>query len=452
MVVSMMIERHYDEEALMALLETDRAASDTHLLSCTPCAEKLESFQMIADAMRDRDVWDTREVRTEAIPATIATLRAFADRMTAEDAAADLILPELLAGSRETWMGRLHEHPEWRTAGVVRRLLVRAYDAVMTMPPDAVEITAVATEIAEHLDAAAELSDTVARLRGAAWRDHAYALYYTGRFTDAETALRAAERHFSSCAIDSYDLARVGIVKALVMRPFDRIDEAMNAASSSAKTFAAFEDFDRSASARLAEVHLLFSRGDFTTADRILRDLDARLSHTDYADTHARVLGNLGYCSRKLGKLDEAIRFFETSAALHETLGLETEVVRIRWNVAVVLGEAGRAADAMARLRALTPDMERLGMTSEAAWNALELAELLLAESRFEEVDELCRSAMQSFERAGLSYSSRAMTAVAYIREAAQQRVANRALVRKVREYIRQLPAQPNLLFAPSPE
>lgn len=448
----MMIERHYDEEALIALLETNRAATDTHLLSCNPCSEKLESFQLIAAAMRDRDVWDTREVRTEAVPATVANLRAFADRMTAEDAAADLILPELLAGARETWMPRLQEHPEWRTAGVVRRLLVRAYDAVMSMPPDAVEMTGMATHIAEHLDATAELSDTVARLRGAAWRDHAYSLYYTGRFTDAEAALRASERHLSSCAIDSYELARVGIVKALVLRPFDRIDEAMKAASSSAKTFATFNDVERSASARLAEVHLLFSRGDFTTADQILRELDAQLKRTDYVDAHARVLGNLGYCARKLGKIDEAIRFFEMAAALHESLGVETEVIRIRWNVAVVLGEAGRASDAMARLRALTPEMERLGMTSEAAWNALELAELLLAESRFEEVDELCRYAMQSFERAGLSYSSRAMTAVAYIREAAQQRVANRALVRKVREYIRQLPAQPNLLFAPLPE
>jgi hypothetical protein len=91
-------------------------------------------------------------------------------------------------------------------------------------------------------------------------------------------------------------------------------------------------------------------------------------------------------------------------------------------------------------------------MTSEAAWNALELADLLLAESRFEEVDELCHAAMQSFERAGLSYSTRALTALGYIREAAQQRVANRVLVRKVREYIRELPAQPNLLFAMMPE
>lgn len=448
----MMIERHYDEEALIALLETNRAATDTHLPSCPPCFSKFESFQMIADAMRDRDVWDTREVRTEAVPATITTLRACADRMTAEDVQADQILPELLAGPRETWMPRLQEHPEWRTAGVVRRLLVRAYDAVMTMPPDAVEMTAISTDIAEHLDPSAHPSDTVARLRGAAWRDHAYALYYTGRFTDAEAALCASERHLSYCAIDSYELARVGIVKALVLRPFDRIDEAMAAAAHSAKTFAAFNDLERSASARLAEVHLLFSRGDFTTADRLLRDLDSDLAQTDYADTHARVLGNLGYCARKLGKFDEAIRYFETAAALHESLGVQTEVVRIRWNVAVVLGEAGRVSDALERLRAITPEMERLGMTSEAAWNALELADLLLAESRFDEVDELCRAAMQSFERAGLSYSTRALTALGYIREAAQHRVANRVLVRRVREYIRELPTQPNLLFAMLPE
>lgn len=447
-----MIDRHYDEEALIALLETDRVSTDPHLTSCAPCAEKLESFQLIAEAMRDRDVWDARDLRTEGVPATVATLRNFADRMTADDLAADAILPHLLAGPRDTWMARLNEHAEWRTAGVVRRLLARAYDAVMTMPPDAVEMTAMATAIAEQLDAASQPSDTVARLRGAAWRDHAYALYYTGRFTEAEAALRASERHLSDCFVDSYDLARVGIVKALVLRPFDRIEEAKKAAAASADIFAEFADVERNASARLAEVHLLFSQGDFIAADCLLRELDAKLERTACIDTHARVLGNLGYCARKLGKFDEAIRCFETAAALLEDLGVETEVVRVRWNVAVVLGEAGRASDAVARLRALTPEMERLGLTSEVAWNALELSELLLAESRYEEVEELCRSAMQSFERAGLSYSTRALTALSYLREAAQQRVASRALVRKVRQYIRELPSQPNLLFAPLPE
>jgi hypothetical protein len=90
-------------------------------------------------------------------------------------------------------------------------------------------------------------------------------------------------------------------------------------------------------------------------------------------------------------------------------------------------------------------------MTIDAALVSLDVAEFLLAQNRYEEVEDICRSTMQAFELAGLSYTTRAMTALAYIREAASQRRADRTLVRDVREYIRELPRQPNLLFAPSP-
>jgi tetratricopeptide (TPR) repeat protein len=446
----MIIERHYDDEALIALIENKRAATDAHIPSCAPCRDKVESFRMIAEHLGDADVWDTRELRTEAVPATIATLRAFADRMVDEDARAALILPELLAGARDEWMPRLIAHPEWRTAGVVRGLLRAAYDAVMQMPPDAVAMTWMATDIAEHLPALTP--NTLAQLRGAAWRDHAYALYYTGSFAEAEAALTLAETHFSDCVVSEYEQARLGIVRSLVLRAFERFDEATAVASASAETFAFFKDASRQASARLAQVHLLFSRSDFVTAEGVLRELDQQLCDTNEFDTHARVLGNLGYCARKLGKIEEAIRYQEMSAALHSLNGTVTEVVRVRWNIAVMLAEAGRVAEAYARLTELTPEMERLGMFSEAALNALEIAELLIVEGRYSEVEDLCRRAMAAFERAGLSYTTRAMTALAYIQEAAANRKVSRELVRTVRTYIRELPAQPNLLFAHPPE
>ncbi|HUR83250.1 MAG TPA: hypothetical protein VM733_21005, partial [Thermoanaerobaculia bacterium] len=95
---AMMVERHYDDESLIAMMEADQVRRDDHLPSCTVCNEKLQSFRTISTALHDNAIWDTREVRTDPNPSTIATLRAFADRMSAEDAAASQILPELLAG------------------------------------------------------------------------------------------------------------------------------------------------------------------------------------------------------------------------------------------------------------------------------------------------------------------------------------------------------------------
>jgi tetratricopeptide (TPR) repeat protein len=446
-----MIERHYDDEALISLLESERADADVHLPACKPCSAKIVSFKMISDALADRDVWDTREVRTEAVPATIATLRAFADRMTDEDSRAEAALQELLLGSREEWLPRLKQNPEWWTAGVVRKLIDRAYAAVVTMPPDAVEMTTVATTIAEQLDPLDHPSDTVPRLRGSAWRDRAYALYYTGDFPAAEAALFTAERHFSCCALNEYDLARLGIVKALVLRPFERFSDAAAVAAASALTFEYFGDLDKIASAKLAQVHMMYSRDLYVEAEQVLLNLERQLATSTNAETHARVLANLGFCNWKLRRVDSAIQYYDCASALLDAVGARTETVRIRWSVTVMLAEAGKVADACARLRDLTGEMEHLGMLSEAALAGLDVAELLLAQNRYEEVSEICRSAMNAFELAGLAYTSRAMTALAFIREAADQRRSDRELVRTVREYIRKLPAQPNLLFAPPP-
>jgi tetratricopeptide (TPR) repeat protein len=447
-----MIERHYEDEVLISLLESNRAASDHHLPACEPCSSRIESFRMIADALADQDVWDDREIRTESGPAaTIANLRAFADRMSDEDTLAEAFLQELLAGSRHEWMPRLHEHPEWRTAGVVRKLVDRSYTTVMAMPPDAVEMTSVATTIATELDPADHPSDTIPRLRGSAWRAKAYALYYVGLFSEADAAVATAEAHFNDCAINEYELARVGIVKSLVLRPFERFSEATDAAMASAATFERYGDVEKTVSARLAEVHMLFSRNQYAKAEQILLDLEERISASVHAGTHARVLANLGEATRKLGKFEASIQYYDCASALMDSLGARTETVRIRWSVAIMLAQVGKVSEACGRLRDLTREMEYLGMTSEAAVASLDVVELLLAQNHYEEVSEICRATMQTFELAGLPYTSRALTALAYIREAADQRRADQKLVKNVREYIRELPRQPNLLFAPPP-
>lgn len=447
-MVKNMIERHYTDEALIALIETNRTAADRHLPACQPCSAKIESFRMIADALCDQEAWD--RPANEPVPATIANLRAFADRMTDEDSRAETILQELLAGSREEWMPRLNEHPEWRTAGVVRKLISQAYATVVTMPPDAVATMTIATEIAEQLNPADHPSDTIARLRGAAWRDKAYALFYVGRFAEAEAAIFASERHFCSCVISEYDLARLGIVKALVLRPFERFAEASDAAVASAKTFERHGDLNRTVAAKLADVQLLVSRNMYEDAERLLLDLNRQMSLSADVGNHARVLATLGNVCRKLGKVESAIHYYDCASALDDT-GARTETVRTRWNVAVMLAEAGRVVDACERLRVLTQEMKHLGMTIDAALVSLDVAELLLSQNRYEEVEDICRSTMRAFEAAGLSYTTRALTALAYIREAASQRRADHTLVRDVREYIRELPRQPNLLFAPGP-
>lgn len=447
-MTAMMIERHYDDETLISLMETNRTRGDKHIPACTVCAEKLDSFRTLSTAMREEDVWDTRA--SEPVPSTISNLRKFANRMTSEDAQADLFLPELLAGPRDTWMPRLREHPEWRTAGAVRKLMAGMRKAVETSPADALDMTELATEIADHLDTGNRRADAE-KLRGMAWHDRAYALFYVGRFTDALAATDRADVCLRHCAIEEWDRGRVAIVRALCLRAKEDFAAATAAIHSSAATFVAFGDIARLASARLAETHLLFSRGDFESARMILEQLERQLRGTSEGSLQARVMGNLGYCFWKLGRIDDALRHHDAAASLLEDLQIRTESARVRWNVASILVSAGRLNEAQVRLEGLKSTFDELEMTSEAALVRLDIAELFIARDEFVAAEASCRAAMESFERAGISYTARALTALAYIREAAQHRTATPALVKHVREYIRRLPQDGELLFAPPP-
>lgn len=447
----MTVERHYDDEALISLLAAGRDQSDPHLPSCTVCREKLDSFGMIADALHDGDVWDTRTVQLDPVPATITNLRAFADRMTAEDTAAAAILPELLAGPREEWMPRLREHPEWRTAGVVRQLIAATNRVQVTMPPDALEMSLLSTEIADSLDPGTFSGDVVAGLRGTAWRDRTYASYYVGRYADALAAADRADASLRGCVVDEYERARVAMVRGLALRITEDIEAAMDAVRFSRDVFIQFGDVGRIASAGMAEAHLLVSGGDLQSALTLLQSLESRLTRTADANTHARVLSNIGYCLWKLGRVDDALHYHAASARLFEDLEIHTEHVRARWNIASILASAGRFDEAMSRFEALKREFAELGMASEETLVSLDIAELMLARGEYRHVEAICRAAMQSLEAAGISYSMRALTALAYIREAAQHKTVTSTQVGHVREYLKRLPQEGELLFAPPP-
>ncbi len=445
----MMIEQHYDEKLLIEILESDRISSDEHLPGCADCSEKLESFRMIADALREEDVWNAEPLPEAPVASTIATLRAFADRMADDDARAEIWLTDLLAGSRETWRARLAQHPEYRTAGMVRKLIVASDRAIDTMPPDAVEMTNLATDIADHLDPSEHPADTVARLRGAAWRDRAFALFYTGQNADARRAAQIAADHFSRCAVGTYDRARVAIVTALVERSLDNTDLALDQSRRSAGVFAAFGDRERYASASTAEAAALAQAGRFEEALKIFLDLESQFSQDDASDAHGRVLANIAFAYRNLGKAEDAITFFTASAEIFEALGTRSEAVRIRWNLANVLAANGRWDDAGVRLAAVREEFRELGLFGAAAVAALDLAEVRLVQSRQSEVPALCVEATEYFSAAGIGYTARALRAVAYMREAAETGRATPELARTVRDYIRRLPAEPALLFLP---
>lgn len=447
-----MVERHYDEDALVTMLDTRAIHSDPHLAACGECSERLHDFRLVTSALRDAATWDQREVDTRPNPNTIATLRAFADTMAAEDTAAEAYLADLLAGPRETWMAKLDAHPEYRTAGVVRGLIAALDAAYHRMPADAVILASLATNIVDHLDSAKYSSNQLAQSKAVAWREHAYALYYVGRFAEVLPSVDRAIAEASRCVVDEYETARINIVRILALKALEKTDDALAIADLAAATFRRFGDDRRLASARLAEAHLLFDRGRYNEAEIKLDPVATALSASGDLETYARVLANLGYACWQAGRLEDAIRQYQHASAILLELNIDTERIRIDWNVAAILASVGRPADALERLHLVRREFTRLGMASEAALAGLDIAELLLADGRFAAVAEICREAMRSFTESGVSYTPRALTALAYIREAATLQTAAPVHVRHVRDFIRRLPEDANLLFAAPPD
>jgi len=449
----MRAEHHYDDESLIALLESgDDFSRDPHLTSCASCSEVATTLRQIAGALKEEDVWDPRELDETPCTETMSALRGYADEMSREDTFAAAHLQTLLAGPRDAWMSNLHAHPEYRTAGMVRSLIAATDHAIDTMPPDAVAIISLATEIADHLPASAYSTDTVAKLRGAAWRERAFALFYVGSYTEAEEAICASERHFSDCAVNEWDLGRADIVHALVNRGLDRDADAIVVARTAADRLRDFGDTQRYVSAVTIQAQMRMKAFDYAGALNLMLPVEQELSDRLSADAHARLLSNIAICQRGVGDVDGAIQSSRSAIFLFETLNVPTEVVRARANVTTLLREAGRIAEAVEELHAVRAGFERLAMAFDAAIVDLVLAEIYLSEGKYDEVESLCHQLIEYFKNAGVPSGPRAMTALAFAAEAAQQRSLTPELVHHVQRYIRSLPSQPMLLFAPPPE
>jgi tetratricopeptide (TPR) repeat protein len=449
-----MVDRHYDDEALISLLEAGRidpAEKDPHLRVCSDCRETLGTLRSLAVTMTDGAVWAPAESATDTPSAqTITTLRVFADGMAREDTAADVMLADLLAGDRRTWEARLHAHPEYRTAGMVRRLLATADRAIDTMPPDALVLTAMATEIADDLEPRKYAADTVAKLRGAAWRDRAYALYYTGSFTEAEKAVLVAESHFSDCVVGDWDSARVALLRALTSRAMDRLADATELARAAGTVFSDMGDTLRAERAKSLEAAVSYKAGRYHDALAIWSELSYAASPASTSELPG-IWQNIAACHRELGDIQTALRFSQLAAESFALADTPTEALRVRWNVARMLMTAGRHEDAVRRLQPLLADFATLGMSSESALVALDLAELFALQGRIADVAQLCRTAIKQFEEAGVSFSVRATTALSYLREASYAGETSVTLVQHVRTYVNRLKHEPQLLFAPPP-
>jgi tetratricopeptide (TPR) repeat protein len=446
----MMIEQHYDEEVLAGFLgePIDSATRDKHLAGCSLCKRTLESLRGTATLLKHGEVWERQSFSSAPRPETLAFLRGVQRTMNDEDAAAEVYVKQLLAGCRDTWAPRLAEHPEWRTAGVVRKLIAATDRAIDIMPADAVEITRMALEIAEGLRAGSYSSTLVARLRFAALLERAYALVCTGAYPEATSTLATADS-LEPIIGSEFDRARLDLVRVLVYRTLERRDEALLISHAAGRVFEDYDDFGRLAAARSAEAIILFHARRYQEAVAIHKALadDYRVDPRWRASS----LHNAALCYRELGQFDDSIQYTMRAIDAFDRQQMVSHRVKSRWSLARLLAARHRHAEAIQILPAIQEEFRDLGMEIDVALVAVDMAESFLALDRVGEISDACRVAMDYFRSANLGYTEGALTALATLREAAARSTLTVADVRDLRAYFECLPQDPRLMYASPP-
>lgn len=443
----MSVSTHYDEEALIALLDRPRAASnDEHVAECPTCAAVLDSYRSMIETLGEKPVWNFGRIVDEPVKKTITALRAAAASMRSEDEEAEALFAELTSGPREWWMPRLMADAKYRTAAMVRRLSVASDGVALKSPGDDLELTLLATEIADHLDDTLD-PVAVARLRGSAWRDRAYALNYAGQSADALDAAAASDRHFAAVPLSDLDRARLELTKAQIFRALEKYDEGLAAVRNSRKAFVESQDFKRLHTAKSIEAHLMLRKGDVRGALSLWLELESEVDDA----MRGAVNQNIAFAYRALGDIDASLKHLERAIQANANAGQATNLLKNRWAIANLLMLRQRYAEAEVVFREVIPAFAEIQMREDVILANLELSELLIIENRFDEAVAICKRTLEELRASGLEQTSRALTAVSYLAEATAQRKATAALARQVHDFVRDARTQPALLFAPLP-
>jgi tetratricopeptide (TPR) repeat protein len=161
----------------------------------------------------------------------------------------------------------------------------------------------------------------------------------------------------------------------------------------------------------------------------------------------ARGSNAVGKCEVHRDNLSEASMHFHKALALFRELGLEVERLTTEWGIAKVLLQSGKESEAIRRLRDVAAELERRGMVTDAALVGLDIADALLALGHARQIVELATRLFRAFTNAGMLTG--ALTAIAYLKEAAAAGRLTLDDVQSVRSFLRRAERQPALLFVP---
>jgi tetratricopeptide (TPR) repeat protein len=398
-----------------------------------------DDWQFFETALRDPEPWLLADALS-APPPDPRRLRDLAARLDEERADARELLAPALVSLERFEAAAVARNLVYQSRGVVDVLTEAARPLRNTQPLLALAAADAAVAIATRL---AEVDECPWRVAGTAHVERAWALFFVGRYREAEESLRFAVAAFDEDPqATDWDRAQASLVRANVYVETHRLEEASEEALSAAAAFDSFGDRQYYLTASVIEGHVLFLRRDYRAAANLL---DRVAMQTNDPLLRARVRQSAGNCYIELGEYDRAESYFFEAGALWEELGLHVERVRTSWSLGALAKARGDLSTAIERIDAARAAFDAIGIVNDAAIARLELAEVLLLAGRAEEVPALLRDVVVAFTAEGVMRN--AALALAYLRESVAAGAVEARLVRHVRLYLEELPSHPEKSF-----
>jgi tetratricopeptide (TPR) repeat protein len=413
---------------------------------CAICRTSLDFFGVVsAEELADVELWEAEvDWRSEDDP-----MQAYIERIATEDREADELLAERKLLSSPTKMAFTNVQRDKRllTGGVVRRFIAHANKIHEDELLDAVTFADAAILIAESLPDNAYPWKSVFELRGGAWTERARALFVAGEFSAAFEALRHAERAYGSLRSPGFGISSVALLRAGILCEQDRLTEAAAWAEKAEAGFAHLGQEERRMRAVFLRGSIKYEAGEFAAVIKLFEQVLEYGEAVNSPRWIARASYAIGNCEVDRRNLGEASMYFHKALVIFREIGPDRERLAAEWGLSRVVLHGGDRSEAIRRLRVVAIELEKRSMIADAALVRLDIVEALLGLAEAKQITEIAARLFRLFKDAGMMTG--ALTAMAYMKEAATAGKLTTVGVNAVRTYLRRSLRQPELVFQP---
>jgi tetratricopeptide (TPR) repeat protein len=442
-----MIHLSDDEISLFAIgreLVDSPDAAEAHLASCPTCRGWMEIHQHFDESLRGSEPW---LVANPAADPYRQSLREMAFQTQREDEEADQLLAPLLAEPERVAWGELVNDSRYRTGGVVRRLCEAAHQVCPRVPEQALTLSKAAIAISVVLPDDLYPARAVSVLRGLAWKELANAARFLDRFHEAIEALARAESFHRHAASPEVDLAIIGGIRALLFFGIDDIDGADECAKASLEMLLHLGQELRSLNVMTVQGTVLRQRGEFTRSIETLTRVQELAESMKDPLWQRLAACNLSWSFLESGDPLTAAKFIRTARDGLAELGYLSDVTRCDWGLALVSRDLGNHREALTQLLAVSASFAEQKVVVDSATAMVEAFEIMLALGETEDIERLATGLVETFTEAGKMES--ALTALAYIKEAAAGKSITPEILRAARTFLRRVERHRDLIFVP---